>query len=137
MIVGPAMPMARMLSTRGAAANGQLLVKDHLLHEGGAAAAVLLRPRDPPKPASYIFRCQSRSTPYASGGHVGAPAELGQSLLGQVLPEPVPYLVSEGLLFRGQREIHEPSCQAADAAACDVSGVERGKTGKLNDRSAA
>ena len=81
-----------------------------VLVPGEAAAAVLLRPREADEPGLVHASLPAPQELVRLGtGHVGALTQPGDPVLGQVLAEPASHLVAEGLLFRGQREIHGPS----------------------------
>src|SRR5215467_11263570 len=76
MMVGPAMPMARMLSTGGALARA--------ISSWRIISSLKVRPRppyslgqvNPMKPASYILRCQTRRNSYTSGRGTSEPTRI-------------------------------------------------------------
>ena len=104
-----------------------LLLEDHLLHEGEPAAAVVLRPGQAHEArVVHLALPRAKEVVDLGPGHVRPHAHPVAPVLGQVLREPGPDFVPERCLLRGQRKIHKPSLEVRTA---------RTRSARLNDNS--
>src|SRR6185503_4470428 len=113
---------AGVAGEHGGARPEALLVVDDLLHQGGAAAAVLLGPRDP-DPARRVHAALPLA-PALEGLAVGGDPLVGRVLdaeiVGEVRVEPAADLGAEALLLGRVGEVHGPS---SSTGACPTQGV--------------